>query len=65
MTLEEEYKALLSDKDGETEYLCSLQDQVEQIKVDTFFRLCLLFHEMAFGCGAKLHLSKGGPNLDG
>lgn len=27
MTLEEEYKALLSDKDGETEYLCSLQDR--------------------------------------
>ncbi|OMP09118.1 hypothetical protein COLO4_05796 [Corchorus olitorius] len=27
MTLEEEYKALLSDKDGETEYLCSLQNQ--------------------------------------
>ncbi|GMI88699.1 hypothetical protein like AT1G33500 [Hibiscus trionum] len=32
LTLEEEYKALLSDKDGETEYLCSLQNQVEKIK---------------------------------
>ncbi|KAG4189544.1 hypothetical protein ERO13_A08G228900v2 [Gossypium hirsutum] len=32
MALEEEYKALLSDKDGETEYLCSLQDHLEQIK---------------------------------
>lgn len=41
MTLEEEYKALLSDKDGETEYLCSLQDQVEQIKVDTFIYIML------------------------
>ncbi|KAL1088752.1 hypothetical protein V6Z11_D08G272000 [Gossypium hirsutum] len=32
MALEEEYKALLSDKDGETEYLCSLQDHLERIK---------------------------------
>ncbi|OMO61418.1 hypothetical protein CCACVL1_23543 [Corchorus capsularis] len=28
MTLEEEYKALLSDKDGETEYLCSMQYKI-------------------------------------
>lgn len=30
--LEEEYKVLLSEKDGETEYLCSLQNQVERMK---------------------------------
>ncbi|KAL9298436.1 hypothetical protein ACSQ67_024332 [Phaseolus vulgaris] len=30
--LEEEYKALLSDKDGETEYLQSLEKQVERLK---------------------------------
>lgn len=32
-TLEEEYNALLTDKAGETEYLQSLQDQVEKLKV--------------------------------
>lgn len=31
--LEEEYKALLSDKAGETEYLQSLEKQVEKLKV--------------------------------
>ncbi|XP_022773580.1 uncharacterized protein LOC111315814 isoform X5 [Durio zibethinus] len=65
MTLEEKYKKLLSDKDRETEYLCSVQDHVEEIKVDTFFRLSFLFREMAFGCGANLYLSKASPNLDG
>ncbi|XWS22016.1 hypothetical protein CRYUN_Cryun30bG0107500 [Craigia yunnanensis] len=45
MTLEEEYKALLSDKDGETEYLCSLQDQVEQIKG--------IFHVTKCACGEE------------
>ncbi|KAF2297253.1 hypothetical protein GH714_020033 [Hevea brasiliensis] len=33
-TLEEEYKALLSDKAGELEYLQSLQGQVEKLKVN-------------------------------
>ncbi|KDP31603.1 hypothetical protein JCGZ_14828 [Jatropha curcas] len=32
MTLEEEYKALLSDKDGEFEYLQSLQGQIGKLK---------------------------------
>ena len=32
-TLEEEHKALLSDKAGETEYMLSLQDQIEKLKV--------------------------------
>ncbi|KAK0577751.1 hypothetical protein LWI29_038038 [Acer saccharum] len=31
-TLEEEHKALLSDKAGETEYMLSLQDQIEKLK---------------------------------
>ncbi|KAK2658815.1 hypothetical protein Ddye_005348 [Dipteronia dyeriana] len=31
-TLKEEHKALLSDKAGETEYMLSLQDQVEELK---------------------------------
>ncbi|XP_011011067.1 PREDICTED: uncharacterized protein LOC105115758 isoform X2 [Populus euphratica] len=31
-TLEEEYKALLSDRDGEIEYLQSLQKQIKQLK---------------------------------
>lgn len=33
-TLEEEYKALLSDKAGEFEYLQSLQGQIEKHKVN-------------------------------
>lgn len=33
-TLEEEYDALLSDKAGESEYLQSLQEQVEKLKVN-------------------------------
>ncbi|CAN6543441.1 unnamed protein product [Malus baccata var. baccata] len=32
-TLEEEYNALLSDKAGETEYLKTLQDQIEKLRV--------------------------------
>ena len=32
-TLEEEHNALLLDKDGETEYLQSLLDQIESLKV--------------------------------
>ncbi|XP_021300023.1 uncharacterized protein LOC110428506 [Herrania umbratica] len=32
VTLEGEYKVLLSDTDGETEYLCSLQNQIERMK---------------------------------
>ncbi|XP_038717953.1 uncharacterized protein LOC120011022 isoform X3 [Tripterygium wilfordii] len=31
-TIEDEHKALLSDKSGETEYLQSLQDQIEKLK---------------------------------
>lgn len=34
--LEEEQKALLSDKAGEMEYLQSLQERTEQIKVGQF-----------------------------
>ncbi|XVF29788.1 hypothetical protein REPUB_Repub16aG0001300 [Reevesia pubescens] len=49
MTLEEEYKALLSDKDGETEYLCTLQDQVEQIKG--------ISHVITCACGEEFRLN--------
>ncbi|XVF63479.1 hypothetical protein PTKIN_Ptkin09bG0089900 [Pterospermum kingtungense] len=49
MTLEEEYKVLLSDKDGETEYLCSLQDQVEQIKG--------ISHVIKCACGEEYRLN--------
>lgn len=35
-TLEEEYDALLSDKAGVTEYLKSLQDQIEKLKVTVY-----------------------------
>ena len=34
VTLEEESKALLSDKAGETEYSQSLQDQIAKLKVN-------------------------------
>lgn len=34
--MEEEYNALLSDKAGETEYLLSLQGQIEKLKVYVF-----------------------------
>lgn len=33
VTLEEEYKALLSDQAGETEYSQSLQDKIAKLKV--------------------------------
>ncbi|XVE70305.1 hypothetical protein DITRI_Ditri10aG0061700 [Diplodiscus trichospermus] len=49
MTLEEEYKALLTDKDGETEYLCSLQNQVEKIKG--------ISHVIKCACGEGYRLS--------
>lgn len=32
-SLQEEHEALLSDKSGETEYLLSLQNQIEKLKV--------------------------------
>lgn len=35
-TLEEEHQALLADRAGETEYLHSLQQQFEKLKVDLF-----------------------------
>ncbi|KAK8698322.1 hypothetical protein V6N13_114446 [Hibiscus sabdariffa] len=51
MTLEEEYKALLSDKDGETEYLRSLQNQIEQIKG--------ISHVIKCACGEEYMLDLG------
>jgi hypothetical protein len=39
-TLEEERNALLSDKAGETEYLQSLLDQIEKLKVDRVISFC-------------------------
>lgn len=46
-TLEEEYDALLSDKAGVTEYLKSLQDQIEKLKVIVYqvFPWCLKITE--------------------
>lgn len=41
--LEEENQALLSDKAGETEYLHSLQQQIEKLKVVLFYLLNHLF----------------------
>lgn len=40
-TLEEEYNTLLSDKAGVTEYLQSLQAQVDILKVSGVTRFCL------------------------
>lgn len=48
-TLEDEYNALLSDKAGETEYLNSLQDQIEKMKVNYFsgfFVRCLMIYSV-------------------
>jgi hypothetical protein len=43
-TLEEEHNALLSDKAGETEYLQSLLDQIEKLKVNRVISFCFLFY---------------------
>ena len=43
-TLEEEHIALLSDKAGETEYLQSLLEQIEKLKVNRVISFCFLFY---------------------
>lgn len=45
-TLEEEHNALLSDKAGETEYLQSLLDQIEKLKVNRVVSFCFYFTEI-------------------
>lgn len=45
-TLEEEYKALLSDRAGEIEYLQSLQKQIKQLKVNVVNSFSLHFAEI-------------------
>ncbi|XP_022773577.1 uncharacterized protein LOC111315814 isoform X2 [Durio zibethinus] len=59
MTLEEKYKKLLSDKDRETEYLCSVQDHVEEIKI---INRCLnvpqgISHVIKCACGEEYKLN--------
>lgn len=44
-TLEEEYDALLSDKAGVTEYLKSLQDQIEKLKVSCLSGFSMVFED--------------------
>ena len=45
-TLEVEYKALLSDKAGEIDYLQSLQKQIKQFKVNVVNSFLLHFAEI-------------------
>lgn len=44
-TLEEEHEALLSDKGGETEYMQSLQHQIEKLKVKMVINIYLCYAE--------------------
>lgn len=44
--MEEEYKALLSDRAGEIEYLESLQKQIKQLKVNVVNSFSLHFAEI-------------------
>ncbi|KAI5391316.1 hypothetical protein KIW84_076236 [Lathyrus oleraceus] len=57
--IEEEYNALLSDKAGETEYLQSMEKQVEKLK-----EIC---HEIKCACGEKytvaLNIAGGYENM--
>ncbi|KAH9605218.1 hypothetical protein KSS87_012843 [Heliosperma pusillum] len=51
ITLEEEHKALLSEKDGETEYMQSLQSQLEKLRG--------ISHKVKCACGEEFKIQMG------